>query len=142
MLSEKFLEKATEAVIDIAGLDSAQVFRFQNEGWTKCAYSGMADSDASTNSVLDELLRTRRTTTFHPEPNPQVLNSYEAIVASPILAPDGSIVGALYAGRNRQQKDGLIAPRINKLQASITELLARSVAAGWAWRAKIDELNS
>ena len=87
------------------------------------------------NRAVNRVLEERRTFWLDPEEmeldSLGSLTGVEIVVASPILDPQGAIIGAIY-GDCRQETPSAAAPKVTKAQAIMVELLARSVAVGLA----------
>jgi adenylate cyclase len=134
--SVHFLEKAVEAMVNIVGLHSGHALLFEEDGW-KVLAAHPPDASAGrqpSRRVLNRVCQEKRT--FWQEPSPtaaaqeQSLRHVQAVVAAPLLHPDGRVIGALYGERSWE---GEKLPRpVGKLEAMLVELLACGVATGLA----------
>jgi adenylate cyclase len=133
--AEDFFAKAARAVVEMVGLDSAQVLLLQNSAWKKAASwtapaaAGRAASEPSRH-ILERVAREKRT--FWQKPpgaSPtQSLIQVQAVVAAPILDRYGTVLGVLYGDR----AVGRAAAPLTQLEAVLVELLAGGAAAGLA----------
>jgi adenylate cyclase len=133
--AEDFFAKAAQAVVEMVGLDSAQVLLLQNGAWKKAASwtapstAGAATSEPSRH-ILDRVAREKRT--FWQKPagaSPtQSLMQVQAVVAAPILNRHGAVLGVLYGDR----AVGRATAPLTHLEAVLVELLAGGTAAGLA----------
>ena len=138
--SSDFFEKAAQAVVEIVGLDRGRVLLHEGEEWKTAAtwispqISGPGDWSPSQH-ILGRVLQEKRT--FWQDPAELELDSIgslvgvEIVVVSPILDPQGDVIGAIY-GDCRQDSLVAAAPKITKVEAIVVELLARGVAVGLA----------
>jgi adenylate cyclase len=133
--AEDFFAKAARAVVEMVGLDSAQVLLIQNGEWKKVASwtapsaAGAPASEASRH-ILERVAREKRTFWQRPagaSPS-QSLMQVQAVVAAPILNRHGAVLGVLYGDR---VWGGATAP-LTQLEAVLVELLAGGTAAGLA----------
>ena len=130
-----FLQRTVEAMVTIVGLDSGRALLFEGESWkTLAAHPDSAGKWQPSRRVLEQVRRQKRT--FWQEPSPTALDQaaslvhLQTVVAAPLLAPDGQVIGALYGER---QRDGLRPQRqVGKLEAVLVDLLACGVATGLA----------
>lgn len=135
ILSPGSLDRATDAIMQIVGLESAMIYSYNELSWELQSQSGFGPvSIDAVRPALDRMLSEQRTVIYHPSPMSEdaAVDLRRAVVASPILDRDGIVIGALVAGRFSKDEAHFLAPRINRLQASIVELITRAVAAGWA----------
>src|SRR4051794_40296369 len=138
--SASFFEKAAQAVVDIVGLDRGRVLLYEDGEW-KTAATWTAPQCSVTpdwrpsRHVLDQVLKEKRT--FWHDPEELELDSLgsligvEVVVASPILNPQGEVIGAIY-GDCRQDSLTASTPKVTKIEAIVVDLLARAVAVGLA----------
>jgi adenylate cyclase len=138
--SASFFEKAAQAVVDIVGLDRGRVLLYEDGAWENAATWTAPQCSITTDwrpsrHVLDQVLKEKRT--FWHDPEELELDSLgslvgvEVVVASPILNPQGEVIGAIY-GDCRQDSLGISAPKVTKIEAIVVDLLARAVAVGLA----------
>ena len=133
--AEDFFAKAARAVVEMVGLDSAQVLLLQNGAWTQAASwtapaaAGAPISEPSRH-ILERVSREKRT--FWQKPagaSPtQSLLQVQAVVAAPILSRHGAVLGVLYGDRAL----GRVTAPLTQLEAVLVELLAGGTAAGLA----------
>ncbi len=141
--SADFFDKAARAAVDLVHLDSARVLLYSDDEWLPQVLQTSARIGPETEwnpsrRVLSQLLREKRTFWEVPEEHPSAsiagersLLGINAVVAAPILNRHGEVIGALYGDRRRESIVASVGP-ITELEASLVELLARSVAAGLA----------
>jgi adenylate cyclase len=146
--SSDFFQKAAQAVVDIVGLDHGRVLLYDEAQWKTAAVDAAAAAAPSTQSqqgraaewrpsqhILQRVLQEKRT--FWQDPAEMDLEDIgslvgvEIVVVSPILDPQGAVIGAIY-GDCRQDSPMAAAPKITKVEAIVVELLARGVAVGLA----------
>ena len=137
--SSDFFRRAAQAVVEIVGLDTGRVLLLEQGQWRERSREVAAGAPAPTNwrpsrQVLARLEAERKT--FWQEPDPVArqgasLVGLDAVVAAPILDRQGGVIGALY-GERRQGGSLSSLPRIERVDALLTELLAGGVAAGLA----------
>ncbi len=135
--SPHFLPLAVQAVHQIVGLQYAVALTHVDGRWSIETDYGMNPGAAFrlSSRLLDKLLQEKRTFVYKPEPmvvGLQSLAHVEAVVAAPILDEFGEVVGALYATKLSNGDPMSVAPDITTLEASLVELIASGVAAGWA----------
>jgi adenylate cyclase len=137
--SSDFFEKAARAAVDLVGLDSGQVLRFENNEWQPAAChigphaTGPLGHQPS-RRVLNKVLSDKRTFwEVHGQTAVEdgSLAGIQAVVAAPILDKQGNVIGALYGDRHRLPSLSSLAP-ISKVEVMLVELLASGVAAGLA----------
>ncbi len=140
-LSQDFLHRAARALVDLIGLDAGGVLLRPRQQWRQAAYcaadgAGREETEwRPSRMVLERILAERRT--FWQLPSTQGVGSLlgvKAVAASPILNPDGEVVGVLYGERRQVQLKPL-----TKVDALLVELLANCVAAGLARLAQEEE---
>lgn len=136
--SPDFFARAALSVVELVGLDSAQVLLLQDGQWMRqtihvAGAPDKADANEQASSrILDNILQEKRT--FWQSANIEAFDSLKgvsAVVAAPILDPRGEVIGALYGSR-RDDPAGRDAQPVTKLDAMLVDLLAGGVAAGLA----------
>lgn len=137
--SSDFFQKAAKALVDIVGLETGRVLLLEEGDWKTVALKSAARVIVKpewqpSRSVLRMLLKEKKT--FLPRSDQGELDfvslmGMEAVVAAPILNPQGQVIGALYGDR-RRASGGMALPQITRLEAMLVELLAIGVAAGLA----------
>jgi adenylate cyclase len=137
--SSDFFPRAAQAAVDIVGLDRARVLVLEDNEWTTAA-SWTSPKVASSvewlpsQQILNRVRQEKRTFWLAPEEEELddggSLVGVEVVVASPILNPQGDIIGAIYG--DARQENYAAAPKITKIEAIVVELLARGVAVGLA----------
>ena len=129
-----YLAQAVRAIDRIIGLTTVAALKYEDSQWRIVAINasvpGNTDSQAPSQTILQELLRTKRTIFQVPNVinSSQSLQGVKALVASPILDANGNIIGALYGARYSEGQ----APEITELEATLVEVVACSAAAGIA----------
>ncbi len=131
--SDGFFDQATQAAVDIVGLDSARVLLLEGDDWRP--RPATADGAAPSRTVLTRVRAERRTFWSHPREASGSLAAVQAVVAAPILNARGDVIGALYGDR-RSAAAGSARGAITELDAKLVEMLAGAVAAGLA---RLDE---
>lgn len=134
-----FFAMATQAMIDIVGLETAAVVVWQGREWrveSYCSRSRGAQQNEvewEPSSTILERVRSERKTFWRvpTEDAAASLLDVKSLVAAPILNRRAEVVGAIYGDR-RRQKDGRIDLQITEVEAILVELLSTSVAAGLA----------
>ena len=138
--SPDFFQRASQAVVEIVGLDTGRVLLLDPENWrVECfnTASGLSTEPSwrPSRKVLSRLRNERRTFWQEPEGGNTGLEAasligLSSVVAAPILNRQGEVIGALYGERGQ----GGCSPstRIMKIDAMLMELLASGVAAGLA----------
>ncbi|HLJ92027.1 MAG TPA: adenylate/guanylate cyclase domain-containing protein [Gemmataceae bacterium] len=137
--SSDFFQRAAQAVVQLAGLDSGRVLLLHEGKWQTqtCWTANPSSTDADTQPsqhVLNRVHEEKRT--FWALPATSTLSGasligVKAVVASPILQRDGTVIGVLYGERRRDIRSATETP-IAELEAMLVELLAGGVAAGLA----------
>lgn len=146
--SSDFMHKATQAAVEIVGLDSAEMLLHREGAWVEVggqvSIRARFDSSRAARERLLERMRHEHRTLWH---TPKGVNldstmgpvtlggDAMAAVASPVLDVQGRVIGALYGERRRVDLPGEL-PKINRLEAMLIELLASGVAAGLARQEK------
>jgi adenylate cyclase len=132
--SANFFERAAQAILDVAGLDSGRIFLLRHGDWqvqAVCNATPEPEGPAS-RTVLESVRQEKRTFRQFPAvpgADSPSLQGVQAVVAAPILSRAGAVLGALYGDR-RSAADA--AEPITELEAMLVELLAGGVAAGLA----------
>jgi adenylate cyclase len=134
--SADFFDKATQAAVDLVGLDSARALLLQGEDWRVQAGADGPSAPAvsewkPSSRMLSRLRAQRRTFWVAPASAGASLRDVLAVVAAPILDRQGTVIGALYGERRQESLPRNPGP-ITELEASLFEVLARGVAAGLA----------
>lgn len=132
-----FLVQAVDAVRRIVGLDSIAALRFTDGEWQLAAHTDAhgksADSYPSpSQTILNRVFESKQTIFQMPSDLTMgaSLMGVRAVVASPILSPDGNVIGAIYG--SRFGKGNIDLPQITKLEATMVEVIACGAAAGIA----------
>ncbi|MCA9173201.1 MAG: hypothetical protein KDB14_01810 [Planctomycetales bacterium] len=128
--SPDFLRLACQAVVDIVKLDHAQVLLREDGHWQmQAAHTVPSSREAPTPSrvVLRHVVEERRTYWMLPTmETTESLMGVSTVIASPILASDGDVIGAIYGDRRASPGgDG-----ISELEARMVEVLTYAVASG------------
>jgi adenylate cyclase len=136
--SADFFQKAAQAVVDIIGLDTGRVLLLEDDDWQTRAFasgSQIAEDDWRPSlSVLNKVRGEKRTFwELGSLATDQFasLCGVQAVVATPLLDPNGAVIGAVYGDR-RRPKGFLEGDLISDLEAMLVELIASGVAAGMA----------
>ena len=138
--SSDFFQKGAQAVVDIVGLDRGSVLLLEGGEWKSAAACAAPSCAAAADwkpslQILNRVLQEKRTLWQDPEQmdldSLGSLVGVELVVVSPILDPEGAVIGAVY-GDCRQDTLMAAAPKITKVEAIVVELLARGVAVGLA----------
>ncbi len=137
--SPDFFQKAAQAVVDMIGLDSGRVLILEQGNWQTRAFASATpriteDDWRPSISVLNKVRTEKRT--FWELPSLAAgqfasLSGVNAVVATPLLASNGDVIGALYG--DRRQPGKILGPElITELEAMLVGLIASGVAAGMA----------
>jgi adenylate cyclase len=137
-----FLDKATQALVQILGLDHGRVLLLREGEWTAAASHGTTPAgDAPWLPSRLVLTRVREAKKTFWQSAPQAsgadspsLEPLQLVVAAPVLDADGAVIGALYGERRRGSASPLHVS--GKLEAVLVELLACGVATGLARQAQ------
>jgi adenylate cyclase len=137
-----FLDKATQALVQIVGLELGRVLLLDNDQWIVAAAHGDAPEGGPpwqpSGHVLAAVRDNKKTfwqAARQPgEADTPSLRPLETVVAAPILDPAGDVIGALYGERRQAPATPLHAG--GKLEAVLVDLLACGVAAGLARQAQ------
>lgn len=131
-----FLIQAVDSVERIVGLDAIAALKYEGGKWLLQAQrtsGGASDAArAPSQTILSHVLESKRTVYQMPEESTlgASLMGIKAIVASPILNPDGDVIGAIYGSRFGTGTAGF--PQITELEATMVEVIACGAAAGIA----------
>jgi adenylate cyclase len=137
--SGEFFQKAAQAVVDMIGLDTGRVLLLEEEKWQTRAFAAASpkvrpSQRQPSGSVLNQVRLEKRT--FWELPNLAIrqassLIDVTAVVATPLLRPDGTVIGAVYGDR-REDIRAYRAAFISEVEAMLVELIGCAVAAGLA----------
>ena len=129
--SPEFYQETADVVVNSIGLDHGMVLLLDKHGWRTAAESSHEAGDELTfsRSVLQRMQVEART--FY-EPvsemnSPQSLANVDSVVASPVFASDGEVIGSVYGAREQMETGNT---GITPLEAQVMQLLACSVSAG------------
>ncbi len=136
--TSEFLERAAMALVDLVGLDTGRVLRYEDRVWkidaTKTSPRMTVDQVLPpSRSVLRRVLEERATFFELPESGwteGQSLARVSAVVAAPILNRAGEVIGALYGDRNIDSSFTRVSGPISEAEAMLVEVMADGVAAG------------
>jgi adenylate cyclase len=135
-----FFPRAAKAIVELAGLDVGRVLMLENDEWRLAAHYARAEQLINppnwrlSKRVLHKVREEKATCLQVPKQAPGKVDSLlgiDAVVASPILDRERTVIGALYGDRRMESKTAS-GSRITNLQAMLVELLATSVTAGLA----------
>jgi adenylate cyclase len=137
-----FLDKATQALVQIVGLELGRVLLLENDQWTVAAAHGEPPDGGRpwqpSRHVLAAVRDNKKTFWQAGRPTGEAdtpsLTPLDTVVAAPILDPADAVIGALYGERRRAAASPLHAG--GKLEAMLVDLLACGVAAGLARQAQ------
>ncbi len=117
-------------MVELVGLDSGLVLLRQDDAWvTLACFPPEADSENPfSRSILETVVRERRTFYQDIQATAASLEGVAAVVASPILNEAQHVIGAVYGARRGEGR----SPEISPLEAQLTQVLAAAVAAGLA----------
>jgi adenylate cyclase len=140
--SADFLAKATEAVVQIVGLDLGRVLLLEGGQWAVAAGHGDAPGGAGpwqpSRHVLGRVREKKKTFWQSARQagtgDTPSLQPLESVVAAPLLDADENVIGALYGERRRAGPSPLHLG--GKLEAMLVDLLACGVASGLARQAQ------
>ncbi|MEZ6063209.1 MAG: adenylate/guanylate cyclase domain-containing protein [Planctomycetaceae bacterium] len=142
--SAGFYREIADAMVQLMGLDYGVVLLRENGDWKLQAVSGVREDQAEYSSTIVQQVCEQVRTFYEPLDDlgaVQSLMSLTAVVASPILATDDSVLGVLYGARlfDATRAVGgstdLNKIGISEVEAQLVQLLAASAATGLA-RAK------
>lgn len=129
-----YLLQAVESVHRIVGLDAILALRYDGKDWLPTYALDAQGKELQlqpSSSVLQQVTEQKRTIRRLPAQAvpTQSLQGVSALVAAPILNPDGDVIGALYGVRQHRT---LELPQITELEATMVEVIACGAAAGIA----------
>jgi adenylate cyclase len=129
-----FFRIAAKALVDLMGMDSGRVLRFEKGEWTVQAAEAGPESWKPSQNVLKRVLQEKRTYRHAPGTTMATMQSVSGSMAgvsmavvAPILNPQEEVIGVLY-GERRSTPSHMISP----LDAKLVEVLAWGVATGLA----------
>lgn len=133
-----FLMQAVDAVDRIVGFDAIAAVRFQGRKWEVVASKTFGvghfavPATLPSNTIMQQVYDLKRTIRHLPGSHDSnySLQGVEALVASPILDPDGDVIGAIYGVRCGNLLRHL--PEISDLEATMVEVIGCGAAAGIA----------
>jgi adenylate cyclase len=139
--SSDFYQQATQAIVQLIGLDSGRVLMLSGQSWypkaqeTSPAFEHQRVAQPSS-QILSSLLREKRTVWGDPGicswDMRASLVGVQAVVAAPILDRHGNVIGALYGDRLTKLGGKSQLPQITNVEAMLVKILAASVGAGLA----------
>jgi adenylate cyclase len=135
--SAEFYEETVKAVVQLIGLDGAQVLLRRGEAWDVVASFARRPGRPLefSRTALAHMIEERRTFFRTLDvATTQSLTGIEAVVVSPIFDSHGEVVGAVYGQRYRMI--GAAGSVIEPLEAQLVQLLAAAVGAGLARQQK------
>jgi adenylate cyclase len=140
--SSDFFQKAAQAIVEIAGLDTGGILLLNGQEWEiRATASGPSHSNANnwdaddwrpSQTMLRRMLHEKKTFWELPEGSVDLVKSLggvSAVVASPLRAASGDVVGAVYGDRRGHPAT---TPRVSEVEAMLVELIATAVAGGMA----------
>jgi adenylate cyclase len=131
-----FLDRASQALVQIVGLDSGRVLLRRGDTWEVAAVHGTADSRdwRPSRHVLERLLQTRSAVWQKPqrasEPDSASLRLLDTVVAAPLLNRHDEVIGALYGERRKDSPQ--VGRSDSRVEVLLVNLLACGVATGLA----------
>lgn len=132
-----FLVQAVDAVRRIVGLDAIAALRYAEGKWNLAAQIDVEGKSAEefrnpSQTILNRVVESKQTIFQMPSDLTMgaSLMGVKAVVASPILSPEGEVIGAIYG--SRFGKGSVDLPQITKLEATMVEVIACGAAAGIA----------
>ncbi len=146
--SAGFYREIADAAVQLIGLDYGLVLLRQDENWKLQAVSGVTAETAEFSRTVVQRVCEERRTFYEPIDDlgaVQSLMSLTAVVASPILAADDSVVGVVYGARLFDARRALDSSTdlnkigISEVEAQLVQLLAASAATGLARAQKESE---
>jgi adenylate cyclase len=133
-ISKDFFDLATQAAVEVAGLESAALLLREGDGFRSIAFWSKAPPEAGvwrpSQRVLDAVCEDKRTLWQKPDAD-ESLAGVDSVVAAPLLDREGRVVGVLYGDRRSRPGDRNLVGT-SRLEASLVELVACAVAAGLA----------
>ena len=133
--SPEFYQEIARAVVDLIGLDHGLVLLRKGENWEPVAvHSAPGALRVNYSRTVLERVRVERRTFYQGGglENPSVsLTGITAVVASPVLDPEGgAVIGAVFGAKVRREATG--PPQLKPLHAQLVQVLAAAAAAGIA----------
>jgi adenylate cyclase len=134
--TDEFLLRASQAIVQIVGLDTGRVLLRKDDNWETGAVHGTADPPnwKPSRHVLERLLAARSTVWQKPrqvsEPDSASLRLLDTVVAAPLLNRDNQVIGVLY-GERRKDSPHPSRPDTH-VEALLVNLLACGVSTGLA----------
>jgi adenylate cyclase len=138
--AEEFFNLAATAMVDNIGMDTGWVLLREGDEWVtkvmKMGKGGGSEADRQpSRKFLNKVVELQKTSWQVPDlaagDSTSSLAPVKAVVAAPILAKDGTVMGALYGDRRQVPRPGA-NNQFSRLEALLVEVLASSVAAGLA----------
>jgi adenylate cyclase len=137
-----FLDKATQALVQIVGLELGRVLLLDRDQWTIAAAHGEPPDGSRPWQPSRHVLaavRDNKKTFWQAGRKPgdadtPSLKPLDTVVAAPILDPAGDVIGALY-GEHRQAPGSPLHGAAD-LEAMLVKLLGWAIAAGLARQAQ------
>ncbi|HEY0983960.1 adenylate/guanylate cyclase domain-containing protein [Schlesneria sp.] len=135
----EFSKQIAEKTLEMVNLDRAAVLKRTGDLWEVVAVATEGQNEGAerwqpSQKLLTQLLRDRRTLWGRPgaidAQHSESLAFLRAMVAAPILDPDGVVIGAVYG--DRRLGGSTSRPPIDRFDAKLVEILACGVAGGWA----------
>lgn len=142
-IASELFDSAISGAIAFAASDSVRILLYRDGTWQTAVARGNGNSEelpAPSRHVLRNVLDKKRTfwdSGLDRSGASDSLATVHAVIAAPILDPQGRVIGALYVDR-RSRSDEANSRAVTKLDARLIELLACSVAAGLARQAQED----
>ena len=135
--SKEFYQQTATALVEQIGMDVGLVLLHKGTTWTVTARQASAADDSTqprgrefSTTVLDHLAKEKRTIFQSDDiPSTESLVQVKALVASPVLLPNGDVAGALYGVRRTPRGRGM---GISPLEAQLVQVLATAVGIGLA----------
>jgi adenylate cyclase len=141
--SAKFYEQTAQALVDLVGFDGGAVLILAKGEWKVAACVGLRDQSLKNFStpILQKVVRERRTFYQSKIEDPQSgsLAGADAVVASPIIGPNGTVEGALYGVQSKVLPDRMGG--IGPLEAQVVQLLASAAGADLARAAQAAQVS-
>lgn len=135
--SPEFFKDTAQALVDLIGLDRGLVLMIRQGRWMVQARYPDEEIDRRefSTSVLAKMSAEHKT--FYQsgsslDSHTESIMGIQAVIASPIMDNQETIVGAVYGVRNRLTGEGNSTGGINPLEAQIVQLLASTVGVGLA----------
>lgn len=136
MSSADFFQRAAQAVVELARLDTGRILFLRDGEWRlQVMESSEISSESSALDVSHSMLDMVRThkQVFWENGGDQAPTAsialLDAVVVAPIIDQNGDVIGAVYGDRKTKSLDKAAEP-ITEWEAMLVELLACSVASG------------